>query len=111
MPAQLEEGTEVYAINEIPTSYSFVRRAIPCRYWYCPCTHSYSVSISYLHQQKVTGASESPKIPSIDIGCVRSHQIPAIPESVSQSVPFDYIFPELEWPEFNSADSGLEAEF
>ena len=28
MPAQLEEGTEVYAINEIPTSYSFV----PCGY-------------------------------------------------------------------------------
>ena len=32
MPAQLEEGTEVYVINEIPTSYSFVRRAIPCGY-------------------------------------------------------------------------------
>ena len=28
MPAQLKKGTEVYAINEIPTSYSFVR--------YCP---------------------------------------------------------------------------
>ena len=26
-------------------------------------------------------------------------------------MPFDYIIPELEWPEFNSADSGLEAEF
>ena len=44
-------------------------------------------------------------------GCVRLHQIPAIPESVSRSVPFDYIIPELEWPEFNSGDSGLEAEF
>ena len=32
LPAQLEEGTEVYAINEIPTSYSFVRWAIPCGY-------------------------------------------------------------------------------
>ena len=45
------------------------------------------------------------------IGCVRSHQIPAIPEPVSRSMPFDYIIPELEWPEFNSGDSGLEAEF
>ena len=44
-------------------------------------------------------------------GCVRLHQIPAIPESVSQSAPFDYIIPELELPEFNSADSSLEAEF
>ena len=44
-------------------------------------------------------------------GCVWLHQIPAIPESVSQSEPFDYIILELEWPEFNSADSGLEAEF
>ena len=44
-------------------------------------------------------------------GCVRLHQIPAIPESVSRSVPFDYIIPELEWQEFISADSGLEAEY
>ena len=44
-------------------------------------------------------------------GCVRLHQIPAIPESVLRSVPFDYTIPELEWPEFNSGDSGLEAEF
>ena len=28
--------------------------------------------------------------------CVRLHQIPAIPESISRSVPFDYIIPELE---------------
>ena len=45
------------------------------------------------------------------IGCVRLHQIQAIPESELRSVPFEYIIPELEWPEFNSADSGLEAEF
>ena len=32
MPAQLKEGTKVYAINEIPTSYSFLRQAIPCGY-------------------------------------------------------------------------------
>ena len=46
LPAPLKEGTEVYAINEIPTSYSFVRRAGIRQY--CPCTHSYSVSISYV---------------------------------------------------------------
>ena len=46
LPAQLKEGTEVYAINEILTSYSFVRWAGIRRY--CPCTHSYSVSISYV---------------------------------------------------------------
>ena len=32
LPTELVEGTEVYAINEIPTSYSFLRRAIPCGY-------------------------------------------------------------------------------
>ena len=32
LPGQLKEGTEVCAINEIPTSYSFVCRAIPCGY-------------------------------------------------------------------------------
>ena len=32
LPAQLKEGTEVYAMNEILTSYSFVRQAIPCGY-------------------------------------------------------------------------------
>ena len=40
LPAQLEEGTEVYAINEILTSYSFVRRAIPCRYLPSRLRHS-----------------------------------------------------------------------
>ena len=40
MPTQLEEGTEVYAINEIPTSYSFVRRAIPCGYLPSRLRHS-----------------------------------------------------------------------
>ena len=62
LPAQLKEGTEVYVINEIPTSYLFVRRPIPCGYLPerrkpfgqvsagidCPCTHSHSVSISYV---------------------------------------------------------------
>ena len=32
LSAQLEKGTEVYAINEIMISYSLVRREIPCRY-------------------------------------------------------------------------------
>ena len=49
--------------------------------------------------------------PSRNDGCVRLHQMLAIPESESRSMPFDYIIPELEWPEFNSAVSGLEAEF
>ena len=47
-------------------------------------------------------------------GHVRFHQIPAIPvfpESESWSASFDYIIPELEWPEFDSADSGQQAEF
>ena len=33
LPAQLKKGTEECAINEILTSYSFVRRAILGRYW------------------------------------------------------------------------------
>ena len=32
LPAQLNKGTEVNAINEIPTSYSFARRTIRCGY-------------------------------------------------------------------------------
>ena len=32
MPTELEKDTEVHAINETPISYSFVRRAILCRY-------------------------------------------------------------------------------
>ena len=32
LPARLKKGMDVYAINEIPTLYSFVRRAIPCGY-------------------------------------------------------------------------------
>ena len=32
LPAQLKKGMKVYAINEILTSYSFVRRAILYRY-------------------------------------------------------------------------------
>ena len=47
----------------------------------------------------------------MDIECVPLHQIPAIPESESRSVAFDNIIPESQWPEFNFADSGLEAEF
>ena len=35
----------------------------------------------------------------------------AIPESVPWRMSFDYIIPNLECPEFNPADSGLEAEF
>ena len=61
MPAQLKEGAEVYAINEIPTSYSFVYRAIKCGYlaqrqshvglFLCGIgwrTNEYEVGISYL---------------------------------------------------------------
>ena len=32
LPAQLKKGTKVYAVNEIPTLYSFIRRAIPFGY-------------------------------------------------------------------------------
>ena len=44
-------------------------------------------------------------------GGIRLHQIPVIPKSEMWGVPFDHIIPESEWPEFNSADSGLKAEF
>ena len=50
LPAQLKEGTEVYAINEFrPRTRSYAGQY---RSDTCPCTHSYSVSISYICTSK-----------------------------------------------------------
>ena len=71
--------------------------------WRC-CWHSFSFGLSsYLLNSNSLGRR--------NIGRVRLHQIPVIPESESRSVPFDYTIPESEWPEFNSGDSGPKAEF
>ena len=76
--------------------------------FYCSLLSLFQFLVEYFEVMKTRS---SDLVSTLATGRVRLHQIPAIPESESRIMPFDYIIPELEWPEFNSADSGLETEF